>query len=225
MISTLFIYAIPISTILLGIYLSFFTEILRDARIRQSGDFSKIPYSFARTQLMWWTLIILPCFCAFYGINLELLNLKDTSYLVLLGISLGTVTSARIIDNTDMSNQMVRHQDINDSKGFLIDIISDENGISIHRFQALAFNFIFGVIFIAKFISKNEFVAFNEFELGLMGISSAAYVGMKISENGKGKSGVQDLAEGKLNGQTALDSAGEDDLIDIDESYNNNVNQ
>jgi len=189
---TLFTYVIPFVTVLLGIYLAFRTEILRDARVKQTDSFKKIPYSFARTQLLWWTLIILPCFCSYYGINEEIFQLNDPSHLVLLGISLGTITGARIIDNTDVSNKAARHQDLNDTKGFFIDIISDENGISVHRFQALVFNFIFGVIFITEFVSTNEFMNFGKLELGLMGISSTAYLALKMNENtGSGNAQVQ----------------------------------
>ena len=181
-----FTYVIPISIIIIGIYLSFKTVILKDA-----GDIilnpKDKPYSFARTQLMWWSLIIISTFCSYYGINGEICDINQSS-LILLGISLGTTVSSKIIDNTDINNNNPRHQDSEKSKGFLTDILSDENGISVHRFQALIFNVVFGIIFINEFISKCHtgnftFVDFQPNELILMGISSAAYVGMKINEN------------------------------------------
>lgn len=190
----IFCYITPIVFVVIGILLSFKTEILKDkSKIDKSkisdSDLAK-PYSFARTQLMWWTLIIIALYAHGIGLTFNeesLIELNDTC-LILLGISLGTTVSARIIDNTDINNNLERHQD-KSSKGFLIDILKDENGISIHRFQALAFNIIFGIIFISKFFSTHVFLDFEQYELGLIGISSAAYVGLKINENTTKKSG------------------------------------
>lgn len=193
-----FIYIIPAIIIIFGLYLAIYSDLLKD-----KSKIQKKPYSFARTQLLWWSLIILSLFSLSYGENSQIPEL-NSSTLILLGISLVTVAAARIIDNNDANNYLVRHQDIEESKGFIIDILSDENGISIHRFQALLFNIIFGIIFIHHFFISNAFVEFNSTELGLMGISSAAYIGMKLFENQKSES------------KTALT---DDDLRDIDEDY------
>jgi hypothetical protein len=175
----IFTYVIPISIILIGIFLSFKTAILNDtSEILNPKD---KPYSFARAQLMWWSLIIISTFCSHYGLKGIILNINQSS-LILLGISLGTTVASKIIDNTDINNNNNRHQD-ELSKGFLIDILSDGNGISVHRFQALIFNVVFGIMFINEYFIKATFVEFGPTELTLMGISSAAYVGMKINEN------------------------------------------
>lgn len=210
---TIFIYFIPITIILIGIYFSFWTEVLKDSTRRK--DKKNKPYSFARAQLMWWTIIVISIFSSYYGLHEVALKLNETC-LILLGISLGTMTGAKIIDNTDISNNVTRHQDQNETMGFLVDILSDENGISVHRFQALVFNFIFGVIFINEFMSKDQIVNFDGNSFALMGISSAAYVGLKLNENTPPAAGnLPNDVQKAVQNNIVLD----DDLQDIDESY------
>jgi hypothetical protein len=181
-----FIWISPAVIILMGLFFAVRTNILRDD-VRGVGNFDHIPYSLGRVQLFWWSLIVASCFSAHYGLNNgfpDFSGEKDYSLLVLMGISLGTTAAAKVIDNNDMLRNVVRHQESDSSKGFLIDILSDENGISVHRFQAVVFNFIFGLMFISYFIqSGGAFLSLGELELSLMGISSAAYVGLKLNEN------------------------------------------
>lgn len=176
-----FQYLVPILVIFLGLYLAMKTEILKD----HSTSDDK-PYSFSRSQLLWWTLIILCCFSIYYGIKGSIGTLNKSS-LILLGISLGTTTAAKIIDNTEISNNIPRHQNRHDRNGFFYNILSDENGISIHRFQVFVFNIIFGFMFIMNFASEISFTEFGNWELSIMGISSASYVGLKMNENQKKK--------------------------------------
>jgi hypothetical protein len=62
---------------------------------------------------------------------------------------------------------------------FFKDILSDDNGISIHRFQAVVFNIVFGIGYIAFFIkslSPNNLtyplIDFTDWQFALIGISS-----------------------------------------------------
>jgi hypothetical protein len=156
------------------------------------GELTQIPFSFARSQLVWWTLIIVGCLAVSYGINGELNGITDPGLLVLLGISTSTVAGGSMIDNRDIMktaksgnpDSSSRHQD-EISEGFFSDILSDNNGISIHRFQAFLFNLLYGIIFILSFIdsSCSSFIHFDEFTLGLLGISSAGYITLKAQEN------------------------------------------
>jgi len=176
----IFSWGLPILIVFLGLFLSSKTDILKD-----DCQCEIKPYSFARTQLMWWTLIIISCYSIYYG-NYGIIQELNKSTLILLGISLGTTTTARIIDNTEINNGILRHQnDHEHSRGFFNNILSDGGGISVHRFQALIFNLLFGLIFIVQFLESKEgkFTEFGQTELALMGISSAAYVGLKLNEN------------------------------------------
>jgi len=67
-------------------------------------------------------------------------------------------------------------------RNFLYDWISDANGVSLHRFQLVVWTLVIGVIFV---YAVDETLAMPDFSatiLGLMGISSATYVGMKVPE-------------------------------------------
>src|SRR5579862_6836090 len=129
----------------LALYLSVKTPILHDQSVQQ-----RPPYSYSRTQAMWWTVIVLSLYIVVYGHAGQVPQFNSTCA-VLLGISLGTTAGARMIDAGDVANPtVVRSQDTSVSAGFLIDILSDENGLSIHRLQSFAFNLIFGVVFIVS---------------------------------------------------------------------------
>ncbi len=156
------------------------------------------PFSFARVQLAWWTTIIMCSFVyiimsktgwteAFAGDPAMICNIVSQSALVLLGIGASTTAAGRIIDNSQSASS--RHQN-DESEGLMLDILSDANGVSIHRFQSVVFNIIFGIMFIVKVYnnvhSSNVCISmpdFNSMDLGLLGLSSAAYAALKIGEN------------------------------------------
>lgn len=165
-----------------AIYLSLKTDILKDF----STGTTK-PYSFSRTQLMWWTLIIASCYILAFA-HYENLPAINSTTLALLGIGLGTTTFARVVDNTQVNQAVAngtnRHQN-ETSQGFLTDLLSDETGISIHRFQAFIFNVIFGVTFFIDFFNMKYILpSYDSQQLLLLGISSGAYVAIKMNENG-----------------------------------------
>jgi hypothetical protein len=68
------------------------------------------------------------------------------------------------------------------SEGFLTDILSDENGISLHRVQMVGWTLILGLVFIADVVNKLAMPVFDPTLLGLMGISSGAFIGFKLPE-------------------------------------------
>lgn len=159
--------------------------------LRDDSNAAVKPYSLARVQLWWWTVIILGCYILVYGYSDSFWPLNDTCAL-LLGISATTATAGRIIDNRDASAiGLSRHQD-SSSQGFLNDIMSDEHGVSVHRFQTVAFNVAYGVHFVVVLVTDlfsatptHQFPTFSEATLPLLGISSATYVAMKAGENRK----------------------------------------
>lgn len=167
------------------------------------------PYSWARVQLAWWTVIICS---AFFSIMLTKNVIPEftTSTLLLLGISAGTMASGQIIDQSDQNNPaVVRSQDW-PTENFLLDILSDGNGVTIHRFQAVMFNLGFGFWVIASVwhnitlcdyvlpvancadlvnathtALKYSFIIpdLTQNDLVLLGISSATYAALKVGEN------------------------------------------
>lgn len=158
------------------------------------------PYSYSRVQLFWWTIIILFCFTWFYAMYGVLLPLNST-IILLLGGGLAVMIFGKTIDNNQLAKnrmndtnelnnqgQPIRHQDLKETEGFLTDILSDDNGISIHRLQAVVFNLVFGIAFLGNFFTAIQnkqypFMDFENWQLALLGISAAGYLGLKTSEN------------------------------------------
>jgi hypothetical protein len=68
------------------------------------------------------------------------------------------------------------------TKGFLTDIMSDENGISIHRFQMVGWTVILTLVFVHGVWTNLTMPEFSDTLLTLMGISSGTYVALKIPE-------------------------------------------
>lgn len=154
--------------------------------IAQKNTSPKKPFSLAKVQIAIWTIIIIFSYIDVYFSNGWCGNLtikfNDTA-LALLGISIGTVAVAGTIDNIQQNN--TRHQN-QPSQGFLIDILSDENGISIHRFQVILFTIVAIIFYINKIICKNnELPKLDDTLLGIITISYSGYLGMKINENKK----------------------------------------
>ncbi|QWF72149.1 hypothetical protein KEF85_06785 [Methylomonas paludis] len=146
------------------------------------------PYSLARVQLLWWTLVIVISFTLVYGLTGVIWPMNSTC-LTLLGISLFTTTSGKLIDNAHIADvSITRHQDIYPSQGLITDILSDEYGLSVHRYQAVILNLVYGGYFLIEVFSKLNLGHFPEFDpptLALLGVSSSAYLGLKMAE-GKG---------------------------------------
>jgi hypothetical protein len=170
-------------------------SLCKDVAFERTGNRIKpkdSPYSYARTQLLWWTMIILSCYIFFFGVTGVLLPLNVTSVL-LLGFGALVYGAGKIIDNRQIAMAKgTRNQDLGgqnpESPDFIKDILSDDNGISIHRFQAVVFNVVFGIGFIGFFIKsliqhKYPLPDFTEWQFALIGISSATYLGLKAAEN------------------------------------------
>ena len=148
------------------------------------------PYSWSRVQLAWWSVIILSCFITIIIMRGTAPTL-DISTVILLGISAATTATAKAIDISDAEKyERIRHQD-DFGKNFFLDILSDSTGVSVHRFQTVVFNCVFGIWFINAFLHN----LLNNAELNsiippvannnliLLGVSSATYAALKVTEN------------------------------------------
>src|SRR5215218_5133356 len=69
------------------------------------------------------------------------------------------------------------------SRGFLLDILSDADGVSVHRFQLFAWTIILGVVFVSGVLREVAMPVFSATLLGLMGLSAGTYLGLKIPES------------------------------------------
>lgn len=152
--------------------------------LRDESSCDPRPYSYSRVQLWWWTFVILPAWLVAWAVYDELWQFNSTA-LALLGLGGATTVAARLIDGRDESQTKVtRHQDENGSKGFFIDILSDSQGVSMHRYQGLVFNVVYAFSFlISTFDGRRKFYDFDPATLALLGVSTATYIAIKATEN------------------------------------------
>jgi len=145
----------------------------------------KAPFSLARTQLAFWTVIIFSSFLYVLFRYHDTPALNNVN-LILLGIAATTTASAKVIDDSQKDNGNLSQDQ--PSEGFLRDILSDKNGVSIHRLQNVLWTFAVGIIYVHYVATQNnlpdETVLTNNL-LYLMGISTGAYIGLKTMENSK----------------------------------------
>lgn len=186
----------------LGIYLFTSTNLCRDLsydpKTNELRPLKERPYSYSRVQLFWWTMIVLGCYVSFfiYAPPFDAILALNPTAIILLGGGLATSIFGRVMDNNQIARDNensepdvpVRHQDTDKSKGLFLDIMSDEGGVTIHRFQAVVFNLVFGLAFIMMFFSEAgrlhyPFPDFETWQLTLLGISAAGYLGLKANEN------------------------------------------
>ncbi|HMQ78324.1 MAG TPA: hypothetical protein PKD94_02055 [Ignavibacteria bacterium] len=81
-----------------------------------------------------------------------------------------------LISEAEIVNPIDRH------KSFIKDILSDSNGVSLHRFQIVGWTVALGVVYIIMVLKNIVLPEFDDTLLALMGISSGAYLGFKIPE-------------------------------------------
>lgn len=169
-----FLY-ITIGLFVLLVVVIFFVS--KKFHIIRSGNSLKSPYSLARCQLAFWTILVSFSFLYLWIINGEMPELPS-SVLMLLGISISTKACALYID---YSNKQVNNKKAT-SKGFLRDILSDENGVNIQRSQMFLWTLILGFIYMHSVIVDQLIIGFDTNLLALMGISSGTYVLLKTIE-------------------------------------------
>ena len=171
----------------------------------------KRSFSLSQTQMTWWFWIVLSSFLYIAWTKWDIFGGLNEQALTLTGIGVGTAIGAAIIDQSkkdkagplkDMNEALAK---LNDpatsatdrpgwiakfnaaavrlkSDGFLADILSDVDGISLHRFQSFAWTVVLGGVFLISVFSAGQMPTFNAYELTLLGISAGTYLGLKIPE-------------------------------------------
>jgi hypothetical protein len=137
------------------------------------------PFSLALTQLSFWSIVIASSFIYIWIVTDEIPPLTGST-LILLSVSALTTAGAKLVDIRAKTEKSALT-----SHGFLADILEDELGYSVHRAQMFMWTVILGVVFITSVIRFQQIPQLDESLLGLMGISSGAYVGLKTMENKK----------------------------------------
>jgi hypothetical protein len=156
------------------------SNLLRDRGDTGTGQLR--PYSLARAQLAAWTVTIVGSYLFIWAVLGNTDPLNDTA-LILMGLSALTGLGATLVDNlgsaTSAAPAPAASTGLAVSAGFLIDILSDDDGVSIYRFQMAVWTLVLVVVFVYTVWNTLAMPDFSAMLLGLMGISNGAYVGLK----------------------------------------------
>ena len=189
------------------------TGLLRDLEPAPAGDpVLEKPrnraYSLARVQMAVWTLLIALAFLYVWCLTRDYSGVLNTTALVLMGISTGTLATAAGVDSQKLKTneqtledeeaklaaaggqpavppkvQALKNQtQACKSEGFFRDILTSADGPSLHRLQFILWTVVLMVVFATGVWETLTMPEFDETLLGLMGISSGAYVGLKLPE-------------------------------------------
>jgi hypothetical protein len=187
------------------------SDLLRDTGPSPTGTDERKPYSLARTQAAWWFFLILASYLFIGMITGDFSTTITTTVLGLLGISAGTVVGSAFIDAGKATTQGKPTDGaagapapavtattaavattataaappkpyVPKNEYWWVDILSDANGISFHRFQVAAWTFVLGIIFIIQVYKLLAMPTFDGSLLALLGISAGTYLGLKIPE-------------------------------------------
>ena len=74
---------------------------------------------------------------------------------------------------------------ISTTKGWLVDLFCDGDGVSFHRFQMIIWTVVLGIVFVQAVYHQLAMPDFDPTLLGLMGLSAGTYVGFKFPEKTK----------------------------------------
>ncbi len=149
--------------------------------IRDTSTNENKPYSLARTQLAFWMILITFSFVFIWAVTGSLPIVTGT-ILTLLGISIATTAGAKVIDFSQAGFDRFQNKP---SRGFFLDLLSDEKGVNIHRFQLVVWTILLGFFFVRNVVINLDMPQFDDNLLILMGISNGTYVGLKVQENSK----------------------------------------
>lgn len=169
-------------------------------------------YSFSRIQLAFWSLIVILSFIHIWSVtndfnclNTTALTLLGVSFATSAAGSLvgnGQASAAlsslkqlmlpgaagaagglagEVLKSPEKSLRAFLESRQTDNN-WLRDILSDNQGPSIHRLQAVSFNVLYGIIFMKSVVLDYTIPTFEETELMLLGLSNGTYAFLKSSE-------------------------------------------
>jgi hypothetical protein len=188
------------------------SQLLRDPG-PDPGPGNLRPYSLAKTQMAIWSVVILGSFLSIWAITgaydtvtnsaLVLMGIGAGTALAVIAQDKGKEVKSKIGGKNKQMNDLANDQtqapdvkaagiaklkqDIQDlapiTESFLPDILTDADGISLHRLQMAIWTLVLVIIFIKEVYCNLAMPEFGETLLALMGISSGAYIGFMIPED------------------------------------------
>ncbi|MDZ5648728.1 hypothetical protein [Nitrospirillum sp. BR 11828] len=165
-------------------------------------------FSLAQSQMAWWFVIVLAAYLYLFLVTGELDTLTGQA-LCLMGLGTGTAMGAAMVEQNKTNPILVAYQGVlaqvadpatpaadlptltatRDtlarqlaSHDFVHDILTDANGISLHRFQTAVWTVVIGVLFLIETVVHRKMPDFDPYSLGVLGISAGTYLGFKIPE-------------------------------------------
>ncbi|GAA0753443.1 hypothetical protein LRH25_30330 [Ideonella azotifigens] len=159
------------------IYLARFSALLRDGAV-PSTPLASRTFSLAKTQMAWWFAIVFASFVFLWLVTGEMPVISGQA-LSLMGISSAT-TLASVGVSAD------RKADAGNSGVFFHDLLSDANGLTIHRLQMLVMTVALGLMFLIHVGTRLTMPELDPSILTLMGLSAGTYVGLKLPEAQQG---------------------------------------
>jgi hypothetical protein len=144
------------------------SAILRDGNANST-------YSLGRVQMAVWFYLVTAAFLYLWLVTNNYNGIVTPQALTLLGISAATGLTAIALPRQPAPQA---------SAGFLNDILSDNDGVSLHRLQMLAWTGVLAAVFLTEIYHGLRLPEFDTNLLILMGISGVTYVGFKSQEGG-----------------------------------------
>ncbi|WP_321945386.1 hypothetical protein [Paraburkholderia sp. J10-1] len=167
--------AVFVAVIFIFVLLARQTALLRDVGSTTSVPLNRRTFSLARTQMAWWTLIIVGSYI-YEWLASGVMPPLSAQALALMGIYSVLTVGSRSVDlarDTQFPPSVPR---------FFSDLVSDESGVAIHRLQMLIFTVIVGLMFVYQVLTTVSMPALEPYTLAVIGISGATYIGLKSTE-------------------------------------------
>lgn len=169
------------------------------------------PFSLSQSQMAWWFALVIAAFIFLYFLTGDF-NTLTAQALTLVGIGTGTALGAVMVEKTktdpvqqDFANVLTRIAQLEAaaaapavlnpvyakrdelagklaSSNFIVDTLTDVNGVSLHRFQIMAWTVVIGVVFCIEVYRNLALPTFDGTILAILGISAGTYLGFKIPE-------------------------------------------
>ncbi|TWB22921.1 hypothetical protein [Nitrospirillum bahiense] len=165
-------------------------------------------FSLAQSQMAWWFVIVLAGYLYLFLVTGELDTLTGQA-LCLMGLGTGTAMGAAMVEQNKTNPILAAYQAVlaqmadpatppadlptltatRDtlarqlaSRDYVHDILTDANGISLHRFQTAVWTVVIGVLFLIETVVHRKMPDLDPYSLGVLGISAGTYLGFKIPE-------------------------------------------
>lgn len=137
-------------------------------------------FSLGRLQLAFWTTLVVGGYLYLYLTTGQFEGLLNSTASILLGISAATTLTSAVVTPPQAS---AAGTPVQKHVNWLIDILSDTQGVNLHRLQMAIWTLAFGLVFVSQLATQFAFPVFDNTAYALMGISSGTYVWLKRTEN------------------------------------------